>query len=139
MPHQKNCSKNDIFSYNHNAIIILIPSISSDFSNCLKNGFIFQTFKKNKFILLLAALGLRYCAGFLQLGRAEATLCCTARASLVAVASLVAEHGLQARGLQQLWHAGSVVVAHGLCCSTACGIFPDQGSNLCPLHWQADS
>ena len=21
----------------------------------------------------------------------------------------------------------------------ACGIFPDQGLNLCPLHWQADS
>ena len=21
----------------------------------------------------------------------------------------------------------------------ACGIFPDQGSNLCPLHWQVDS
>ena len=36
-------------------------------------------------------------------------------------------------------HAGSVVVAHGPCCSTACGIFPDQGSNPCPLHWQADS
>ena len=35
--------------------------------------------------------------------------------------------------------AGSVVVAHGLRCSTACGIFPDQGSNPCPLHWQADS
>ena len=35
--------------------------------------------------------------------------------------------------------AGSVVVAHGLSCSTACGIFPDQGLNRCPLHWQADS
>ena len=35
--------------------------------------------------------------------------------------------------------AGSVVVAHGPNCSAACGIFPDQGSNLCPLHWQADS
>ena len=23
---------------------------------------------------------------------------------------------------------------HGLSCSTACGIFPDQGSNPCPLH-----
>ena len=34
---------------------------------------------------------------------------------------------------------GSVVVAHGLSCSAACGIFPDQGSNPCPLHWQADS
>ena len=35
--------------------------------------------------------------------------------------------------------AGSVTVAHGPSCSAACGIFPDQGSNPCPLHWQADS
>ena len=35
--------------------------------------------------------------------------------------------------------AGSAVVAHGPSCSAACGIFPDQGSNPCPLHWQADS
>ena len=35
--------------------------------------------------------------------------------------------------------AGSVIVAHGPSCPAACGIFPDQGSNLCPLHWQADS
>ena len=35
--------------------------------------------------------------------------------------------------------SGSAVVAHGPSCSTACGIFPDQGSNPCPLHWQADS
>ena len=44
---------------------------------------------------------------------------------------LVAEHGSR--------HAGSVVVAHGPSCSAACGILPDQGSNPCPLHWQADS
>ena len=36
-------------------------------------------------------------------------------------------------------YAGSVVVAHGPSCSAACGIFPDQGSNPCPLHWKADS
>ena len=35
--------------------------------------------------------------------------------------------------------AGSVVVVHGPSCSAACGIFPDQCSNPCPLHWQADS
>ena len=35
--------------------------------------------------------------------------------------------------------AGSVVVAHGPSCSAACGIFPDQDSNPCALHWQADS
>ena len=40
-----------------------------------------------------------------------------------------------------LWkgHAGSVVVVHRLSCSKVCGIFPDQGSNLHPLHWQVDS
>ena len=32
----------------------------------------------------------------------------------------------------ELWH-------HELSCSAACRIFPDQGSNLCPLHWQAGS
>ena len=36
-------------------------------------------------------------------------------------------------------HTGSVIVAHGPICSVACGIFPDQGLNPCPLHWQADS
>ena len=52
--------------------------------------------------------------------------------------------------LQQLGHLGSVVVApglstgsvivaHKLSCSAACGIFPDQGSNPCLLHWQANS
>ena len=35
--------------------------------------------------------------------------------------------------------AGSVIVAHGPSCSAACGILTDQGSNPCPLHWQADS
>ena len=35
--------------------------------------------------------------------------------------------------------AGSVVVAHGPSRSAACGILPDQGSNPCPLHCQADS
>ena len=34
---------------------------------------------------------------------------------------------------------GSVVVAHGPSCSAAYGIFPNQGSNPCPLNWQADS
>ena len=33
----------------------------------------------------------------------------------------------------------SVAVAHGLSCSESYEIFLDQGWNLCPLHWQADS
>ena len=31
------------------------------------------------------------------------------------------------------------VEAQGLSCPMACGIFPDQGLNLCLLHWQVDS
>ena len=38
-----------------------------------------------------------------------------------------------------LGHEGSVVVTHELISSAACGIPPDQGSHLCPLHWQVDS
>ena len=34
---------------------------------------------------------------------------------------------------------GSEVMAHGLSCSMARGIFPDQGSNPCSLHWQVGS
>ena len=30
-------------------------------------------------------------------------------------------------------------MVHGLSCSEACGIFPDQGWNLCLQHWQVDS
>ena len=30
-------------------------------------------------------------------------------------------------------------MAQGLSCSEACEIFLDQGSNLCLLHWLADS
>ena len=40
------------------------------------------------------------------------------------------------------WAVGtqaSVAVAHGCSRSAAGGVFPDQGSKPCPLHWQADS
>ena len=35
--------------------------------------------------------------------------------------------------------SGSIAVTHRFRCSAACGIFLDQGSNLCLLHWQMDS
>ena len=44
----------------------------------------------------------------------------------------VTEHGL-------LIEVTVLVAACGLSCSPACGIFPDQGLNPCPLCWQADS
>ena len=36
-------------------------------------------------------------------------------------------------------HMNSVLGLCKICCSTACGIFLDQGSNLCPLHQQSYS
>ena len=62
------------------------------------------------------------------------------RGFLLAVASLVSEHrlwGAWASGVVALglWNTGSGAVVHGLSCSAACGIFLDQGSNPCPLHW----
>jgi len=38
-----------------------------------------------------------------------------------------------------LYSTSSAVAEHGLSCSTAYGTFWDQRSNLCLLHWQADS
>ena len=51
---------------------------------------------------------------------------------LIVVASPVAEYRLE--GIR-----ASVIAAHRLTCPTACGIFLDQESNLCPWHWQVDS
>ena len=42
------------------------------------------------------------------------------------------------RWVPGLVSTGSIVVIHGPSCSTACAIFPDQGLNLCLLHWQVD-
>ena len=42
-------------------------------------------------------------------------------------------------GTWALGAQGSIIVVHGLSCSEACGIFMDQGSNPCALHWQVDS
>ena len=46
-------------------------------------------------------------------------------------------------GFSCFWNMGSrregSVVVDELHCPTACGIFLEQGSNPCPLHWQLDS
>ena len=89
-------------------------------------------------------------AGFLQLQQAGATFRCGARASHCGGFSCCRAQALGTRA-QQLWLAGSVVVARGLqsagsaavvqgpSCSAACGICPDQGSNPRTLHRQAGS
>ena len=79
----------------------------------------------------MAVLGLRFCArAFSSCGK-RGPLFIAVRGPLTIAASLVWSTGSR--------RAGSVVVAHGPSCSAACGIFPDQGTNPCPLHWQADS
>ena len=92
-------------------------------------------------------------SNWLIFGRAGSSLLC--RLSLVAASKgcsslrctsfslrrlpLLQSMGSGARGLQQLRHTGSIVVLHGLSCSLVCGVFPNQGSNPCLLHCQADS
>ena len=74
-----------------------------------------QSFLKNifKIHLFLAMVGLCCCIrAFLQLQWVGPTLPCGVR--------------------------GLVVVVHGLSCSKACGIFPSQGLNWCPLRYKAD-
>ena len=78
------------------------------------------------YLLFLAVLGLRFCV--------RAFSSCGEQGPLfIAVCGPLLLRSTGSRC------AGSVAVAHGLSCSVACGIFPDQGSNRCPLHWQADS
>ena len=78
------------------------------------------------YLFILAVLGLHFCA--------RAFSSCGKRGSLfIAVCGPLLLWSTGSR------RTGSVVVAHGPSCFPVCGIFPDQGSNLCPLHWQADS
>ena len=67
----------------------------------------------------MAVLDLRFCArAFSSCGK-WGPLFIAVRGPLTIAASLVAEHRLQTRRLSN-------------CGSRACGIFPDQGSNICP-------
>ena len=61
---------------------------------------------------------------------------------LVAVLGLflvAASRGYFLVAVHRLSSVGSVVLAQGVCCPAACGIFPDQGLNSCPLPKRADS
>ena len=82
--------------------------------------------------LFLAALGLHCCAWAFSSCGEQGPLFAAVHRLLIVVATLCC-------GAQALGARASVVVAHRLSCSVACGIFPDQGLNPCPLHWQPDS
>ena len=91
--------------------------------------------KKKSFIYLcifMAALGLCCCTQvFSSCSEPELLSSCSTQAPHCSDFSCCGAWALDA-------HA-SVVVACRLSCPVACGIFPDQGSNSYPLHWQADS
>ena len=65
------------------------------------------------------------CASFLLLPQGGASLHCSEQWLLL----------LHSTGFR---HTGLVAVVCGLSCPMACGIFPDQESNPCALHYQAD-
>ena len=62
---------------------------------------------------------------------------------LIVLANLYAQKWQWVRRLSDHYASASalasMVVMCGFSCSAVCGIFPDQGLNLCPLHWQAYS
>ena len=84
--------------------------------------------------------GLHCCPGF-SLAAASGGYSLVALCGLLIVAASLVEVacGLNSCCSGSSRVKGSAAVPHGLSCSTACGIFPDQGSNLCLLHWQVDS
>ena len=71
-------------------------------------------------------------------GQRGATLVCGVWAAHCSGFSWCRTQALPGRA-RQLQFLGFVVVAIGLSCAEARGIFLDQGSNLCLLHWQAGS
>ena len=102
--------------------------------------------------LLMALLGLRCSSGFsLVVVRRGLFLSCCVHALqhgglsscehqlYGSWTSVIAGHGLNSFSSWALEHRLKIVVVHGLNCSTACGIFLDQGLNLSLMHWQADS
>ena len=114
------------------------------FDKCIRLNHIkllmFDLFKKKKLIatlfiyLFLAVLGLRFVRGLSLVaasGGHSSSRCGDRSSSRCAGLSLSRPLPLRGTGSRR---AGSVVVAHGPSCSAACEIFPDQGSNPCPLH-----
>ena len=106
----------------------------------------FFLFKIYLFVYGYARVFVACCSGFLQLrvSRGCSPLRCTGcslRWLLLLQSTGSRLVGFSSWGTQARWFwlMGPIVVASGGNCSAACGIFPDQGSNPCPLPWQADS
>ena len=109
--HVKHCFFKILF------LAVLGLHCSMGFSLVVKNG-------------LLSSCGAcaSHCSDF---SRAAQALRCTGFSSCLTWAQQLQLPGSRAQA-QQVW-------CTGFSCSSACGIFPNQGLNLCLLHWQADS
>ena len=84
----------------------------------------------NYYLFILAVLGLCCYTWVFSSCGGQGLLLVAVRRLLIVVASVC-----------WAWALGSLaseVVVHRLSCSVACGIFLEQGLNLCPLHWQED-
>ena len=87
--------------------------------------------------VFLAVLGLRCCSrAFSRCGEqgppfAVWGLLCLGAGAQSTQASVVAARGLLGASASAVW-------GQGLSGPTACGIFPDQGLNLCPLPWKVN-
>ena len=121
-----------------NCVFRLLPlnkrKLVPDFFILLKISYFMGNFLE---LIYLAALGLGCCTQAFSCSEQGLLLSrggCGARASR--------STGFSCCGAQALGRMDSVVTAHGFSCSTACGIFQDRESNLCPLfgrqilnHW----
>ena len=126
-----------LLAFSHSQLRIMLP---------------FFFLKYYLFILFLVVLSVHCCLGFFSSCRpVGATVQLWYTGSSLQWLLLLQITSSRACWLQQLQHMDSVivtprlqstgtkVVTHGFSCSVACGIFLDQGSNLCLLHWQEDS
>ena len=99
--------------------------------------------------IFLAVRGLRCCAGFSLVSTSWGFSPVVVQGLLTAVASLVGEHRFWSTPPSAVVgpsvvpclgsRAQAIVVACGLNCSRACGIFPYKELNPCLPHWQGDS
>ena len=98
--------------------------------------------REKQMLFFLAALGLGCCMpAFSSFGEQRPLSNCDMWASHCDGFSCCRALALGCLGFRgcsslKLWSMSSVVVVHRFNCPAACGIFPGQVLNPCPLHWQ---
>ena len=127
-------------------------SLSSKSISSTYKYFIISSIYNFIYVFICGSVGSSLLCGlFLQLQQAGAPLQLRHVGFSLRGLLLLWSTGSRAHRLQQMWHAGSAVVipglqstcsvveAHWLSCSLACGVSPDYRSNPCLLHWLVDS